>query len=260
MTTIKIPPTVPAITDRLGTLEGLITARQWERAALIWAATYEGVNQNDPPAQKGAGGRLAIAAFAGLGIHGLSKRDTVAAYRAQWRRAMDHGAPDVGPGDTVAVPDLPWKEWPDDAPGGRDRRYTANDPEAFARSLGQRVDVEAFADALPEPVARRVASRVRERIMAEATEHADDASPRVLGTLANRLAATPYERAMRLVHQIGIIARDLRPLLVELDEDESASLMGHIGQAADVMRMLADTAGAADLDAELAALLTEGES
>lgn len=105
---IKIPASVELASDRLVTLEGLATATGWERAAIVYAFTYDakrggGANRN---AQNGA---LTVAAFAALKIKGLMGRNTVDSYREAWKHAIEQGAATaIVPGDTVVLPDLDW--------------------------------------------------------------------------------------------------------------------------------------------------------
>jgi hypothetical protein len=101
---IKIPASIEAAEDRLAALDGIATAAGWERAALVYAFTYDasrggGANRNAP------NGALTISAFAGLGIKGLTKRDTVKHYRDCWKQAIDNDeAEAIEPGDLVVLP------------------------------------------------------------------------------------------------------------------------------------------------------------
>jgi hypothetical protein len=51
----------------------LHTAKAWERAAIVWEFTYEGVNQYDSAARKPD--RQTITAFAGRKIRGLAHKE-----------------------------------------------------------------------------------------------------------------------------------------------------------------------------------------
>lgn len=108
MTKIKIP-TADELADRLAGLDRLLTAKRWERAAIVWAFTT-----NDGPGrpQKMAENShfpVTMDTFAGLNFAGLTERRIVARYRDAWQDAIDQGkAKEVHPGDTVELPDLPW--------------------------------------------------------------------------------------------------------------------------------------------------------
>lgn len=108
MTKIKIP-TEAELKDRLAGLDKLLTAKRWERAAIIWAFTVnEGKGRPEKMPENGHF-PVTMTTFAGLKFAGLSKRDTVARYRDAWQDAIDDGkAKEVHPGDEVELPDLPW--------------------------------------------------------------------------------------------------------------------------------------------------------
>lgn len=110
MTMIKIP-TAKELTDSLAGLDRLLTAKEWERAAIVYAFTTNNGRGGDTRAMPETGHcfPVPIAEFARLGLAGLAKRDTVAMYRQRWQEARDKGlAPSVEPGDEIELPDLPW--------------------------------------------------------------------------------------------------------------------------------------------------------
>lgn len=81
----------------------MITASEWQRAALVWAFTEEG--KPGPKKDLPTNGHLSVSSFAALEINGLTKRDTVAKYRKAWKLAIDNGfATDVKPGDLIDLP------------------------------------------------------------------------------------------------------------------------------------------------------------
>ena len=52
---------------------------------------------------------MGLQEFADLKIEGLKSRNTIAAYRKAWKKAMDDGiACDVKPGDHIELPDAEW--------------------------------------------------------------------------------------------------------------------------------------------------------
>ncbi|MDB2207318.1 hypothetical protein [Mycobacteroides abscessus] len=76
----------------------LITASEWQKAALVYAFTYDGVNQY---AGKDLN-RLSVSDFARTGA--MSK-PTIIKYRKAWKLAIDNGfATDVKPGDLIDLP------------------------------------------------------------------------------------------------------------------------------------------------------------
>jgi hypothetical protein len=103
---IKVPKTIEAAEQQLASLDGLITAKQWDRAAIVWAFTYEGTNRWDSGTELN---RYNVTQFAERGIKGLASKTSVIAYRKAWRDAMQMvGAPDVQPGDSLEAPALPF--------------------------------------------------------------------------------------------------------------------------------------------------------
>lgn len=110
MATIKIP-TAKQLANRLGGLDRLLTAKKWERAAIIWAFTTSDDKGGRPNATDPESGRFPVPVreFARLGFAGLVKPDTVTIYRQRWQEAIDSGAaPSVAPGDEIELPDMPW--------------------------------------------------------------------------------------------------------------------------------------------------------
>lgn len=98
--------TIPAsIDDAIGKLEGiesLLTAKGWERAAIVYAFTEERPAGNQPR-QMANSRHLSISDFADLGIAGLRTRDTVRRYRNAW--IAGGGDPNIKPGDNVELPE-----------------------------------------------------------------------------------------------------------------------------------------------------------
>jgi hypothetical protein len=103
-------PTVDELNDTLVRLDRLLTAKHWERAAIVFAFTTDDRNGCRPDlAGNSARFPLSPTEFARLGFAGLRDRETVARYRQAWQSAVDAGdAKEVSPGDAVELPDLPW--------------------------------------------------------------------------------------------------------------------------------------------------------
>jgi hypothetical protein len=124
----KIPTTIQEAIKRLDRLGQLATAIEWERAAIVYAFTYEGEKGGlgaQGSRKNEASLRHTINDFAELGIHGLRTATTVRKYRSAWK---EHGALDLKPGSEVELPDVPWEfrdsdaEKPDEPkPNGRGR-------------------------------------------------------------------------------------------------------------------------------------------
>lgn len=99
---IRIPSTLDGARERLAQIEGIVTAKGWERAAIVWAfAANNIVGENTH--------KISFREFAALGIAGLQGHQAVAKYHDAWQAAIDNGkANSVRPGEQIEVPDLPW--------------------------------------------------------------------------------------------------------------------------------------------------------
>jgi hypothetical protein len=135
--TIKIPATIEEATTELKGLGALLTAKNWARAAIVYAFT-----EPDPGAKRAqtSGGNptevRSISDFARLGIVGLTVREDVGYYRKAWEIAMDDGADLAAPNGEVEEPTRPWPPHP----RGRDQKDVArstarNHPEKIAELL-----------------------------------------------------------------------------------------------------------------------------
>jgi hypothetical protein len=95
-----IPASLDEVTANLTGIERFITAKQYERAALVTAFTYTvGDIYHDPR-------QLRIFEFAELGIVGLTTPETVRFYRNAWAEAG--GRLHIKPGDKVTLPTRPF--------------------------------------------------------------------------------------------------------------------------------------------------------
>lgn len=105
-------PTADELRDRLRGLDRLLTAKKWERAAIVFAFTAVGGPRNTahhiPPPPK-----MNIRNFAGQGYLGLTTPKAVSRYREAWVTAIQNGwAVPVEPGEEVELPDEPFPAWP----------------------------------------------------------------------------------------------------------------------------------------------------
>jgi hypothetical protein len=101
---IQIPNTIKQAEKALTGLDRLSIATEWERAAIVWAFTYEGKPGQGGPGRSNAphSARCSIRQFAALKLPGLKSHSTIEGYRIAWKRAMTKaGAMDVGPPSTT---------------------------------------------------------------------------------------------------------------------------------------------------------------
>jgi len=144
---IHIPASLDEAKSALNGLGALLTAKQWERAAIVYAFTEPGNGQGRHEPLRKSEQRLSIAALAAERIVGLESRNTVAAYRNAWQSAIDDGqAQAVGPGDQVEVPSVPWKEAFGEATTDvqeRIFRSVVQNPEQFRSALRDKPELAA---------------------------------------------------------------------------------------------------------------------
>lgn len=105
---MQIPNNIEDAVLGLKGLGELMTAQEWQRAAIVWAFTYEGKNQYACSDVS----RHSLSQFAKLEIAGLASRNTILKYRKAWALAIAEGhATDVKPGDLIDLPDVEWKPY-----------------------------------------------------------------------------------------------------------------------------------------------------
>jgi hypothetical protein len=102
--TVVIPATIAQAKKSLTGIDSLLTATEWERAAIVYAHTTDESKGGRPSSKPGekSSSLLTISEFAALGIKGLLTRDTVRLYRNHW--IAGGGKADIKPGDTVTLP------------------------------------------------------------------------------------------------------------------------------------------------------------
>lgn len=173
MTTITIPAP-NELRDRLQGVDRLLTAKSWERAAIVYAYTGVGGPRNSPqpPPPK-----LNIRQFAAQGFTGLTTNKSVERYRAAWITAINHGwAVPVDPGDTVVLPEQPFPAWPssDDETTPSPRQWRPLEQRVFARldqatTALRQLSQAATEEELTDEVRTQLRDRLTE-LQHEATE------------------------------------------------------------------------------------------
>lgn len=112
MSTIKIPATIEEATASLTSIDGLVTAKEWSRAAIVFAFTRNDGRGRPAAAVNARDGAFTMKQFADLKVTGLTKRDTVARYRKAWEQAVADGhATEVEAGQKAMLPDVPWADY-----------------------------------------------------------------------------------------------------------------------------------------------------
>lgn len=270
---VNIPRTIDSAVRSLTDLNGLLTTKEYERAAIVSAFI--------------SSGQYTIAAFAKLGIAGLTNKDTVAHYLDAWKQAVTDGvATPVAPGQKVKLPPTEY-EFPANPtvarnvsdPERRDRltrqanldgvgaskvldvasnpRAVAaalkSDPKFLKRVMEDPAAVEIVRSAIKEDNAEQFA-RAREQY-----EHrASDPTTSARNLLGGR---RPYMELQAALHQIRTGTRLLGNLRDDISDEDRAEALSDIDDAARYLSMVADLYRSSNLDSELAAFLaTEGEN
>lgn len=151
----NIPKTLEQATTRLTSLGEIVTASEWERAAIVYAFT-EAPGQGKRTDLSTSREVLSFEQFAKLKIHGLRSRDTVKLYRDRWTEAIEltkrkrNGRVyPVSPGDPFIAPDL---EWPPSGhtTGSFDKQLAGKSVEQKAEIVDQLLSDEKVAQAYVE--------------------------------------------------------------------------------------------------------------
>ena len=154
--TVVIPATIAQAKKSLTGIDSLLTAAEWERAAIVFALTTTDIKGGSRTSRKVV--RLSVKEFSELGIKGLKTQDSVRYYRKAWEST---GMTDIKPGDTVI---LPTEGWPPIRPGGR-----GFDSEDGMEKTVTRMVEKHGAEAVVTAVAKTDAETVG-KVAAETTE------------------------------------------------------------------------------------------
>ena len=185
MATFKVPDSAEEAVEQLGSLgrrvdaiNRLLSARKWERAAIIACLVGPERGKGRPPSKS-----LTIETFpfstvtlSNLGIHGLRSSNTVAHYRNVWCR--ERPVPDFG--DEVDLDGLP--EWTGTVRPGHAGTATAV-PTPKAEPDEEPVDTEALA--VEQARADGTLRLVRDEPESEEPPQTDDVEIRVADDLAD---------------------------------------------------------------------------
>jgi hypothetical protein len=156
---IDIPKTLSDAIVGLNGLNALLTAKQWERAAIVYAFTEPGNGQGERTDRHehriDTDAKLSVRDFAEQGISGLTTQNSVRMYRRAWQKAIDAGAPDVHAGDSIEFdPSSLSIEWSESF-----GEQTTDVQERVARQV-LRERPEVVADMLPKAVETVIAADI----------------------------------------------------------------------------------------------------
>ena len=170
---VTIPASVEEATEQLNGIHSLLTAREWERAAIVAAFAKEG--QAGRPTKSASAGRLLTPVqFAALGIHGLRSKDTVRRYVRAWAST---GLPRPVSGEDVDLPTIDFPAWSPNgsAPSRVLSRLDLMTPEELEAHEKQRAEWDAETPEWENPITpmRKTAEAMGTLV---AIEHAFDAA------------------------------------------------------------------------------------
>jgi hypothetical protein len=254
-----------AAINALNGIESLLTARQWERAAVVYAFTTAEMGR--PKVTSSDDFPLPVARFAELGIAGLRSPTTVAGARQMWEFAMErHGCPAAVPGQAVPLPDE--ADWPGRQDDEGKVRYTRNDPSAFANRMAgwDESKTDAFAQDIDDATAEAIVGRLAEdrpEIVARQSHVAnrhlfDRAGSEATDRLsqAHRLVEpSKVDRAIAVVHTIEVNVRVLGQMINRLDPDERAEVLESAERVHLYLGLVVDALRSGEIADEAAAFL-----
>jgi hypothetical protein len=212
---MQVPETWADAERALGDIDGLLTAHQWDRAAIVYAFTHEGKAGNPNLTKTRQIGT--ITEFANRGLKGLSTRDTVRAYRKAWKIAIEKvGAPNLSPGDRYTAPDLPFPPWSTIDTGTygsvTDSEEIRMQAEADGTGVGKALDVAKNLKAMEAAIiASPKVARAAEQAL---TRRLDQTDPKV-----REVKATTAETVWGVVADLQRLQRATNLLVEHLQQD-----------------------------------------
>lgn len=258
---VQIPASLDEAVTTLGGLDRLLTAKRWERAAIVAAF----VTLSEGKGKRNVTSDISPVEFAALGIAGLTSKNTVAEYVRRWLEQR----PAPRPGEKVDLDGLP--EWSKPDPG---TRYEPGTAGAVKRITDQPATV---AKALEDPVfAEKVAeqaSSVAKAVTGAAIDKADRArkdewADKAKTSKAKQAKAKKDRHSARYIAADALIARARKAVIdvvgeiqgVAFTDEERELLAAEVTRLESVLSLvrleLTGTSGT-DWDAALATL-TEG--
>jgi hypothetical protein len=271
-------PSKFTIPDTIEGVAGLLTARGWERAAIVWAYVHSSENQAHVKTDM-RGKLYTPESFAALGLSGLRSKNTVQAYWQAWQDAMKkRKAKAVKPGDTIEVPDLTFPSTDTTSPAARPNPYDeeyeveANEagiPVSVAKRAGQNkaaVAAAIMADPEVEKVAREAVIRKEDqRMAATARKKITDKIAPVDGTLSQReidAADAEFDALLMKLRGMRRIGQEALSLTLNIGGFDQKAKRALVIESVDGLRTLLDAIAEAaqgrSMDDELQALLNGG--
>lgn len=242
---IAVPASLDEAIANLNGLGALLTAKQWQRAALVYAFTEPGTGG---PRTVRKSGQLSFREFADLGIAGLRDAETVIWSRQAWQDAIDDGqAVAVTPGDDVALPEREFPKHPRTRSSFDGfRAQLRNRPDAIRELVRDEPEIATMvaAQAFETPSVRtaieaKLAEPIRERdVFARITTEPDysQSLTRHVNGLIPVLRAIqrgewqPSSTEMMLLHFLSLLLDQASQSEATPSEDLFASIAQHLNE------------------------------
>jgi hypothetical protein len=252
--TIVIPASIEEATEKLNGIEELLTAKGWERAAIVYAFTYDAQGRRNLDEKSS---KLSITDFAALKIHGLRTRDSIRQYREAWQEA--EGDEPV-PGQRVRLPDIPF-------PATRSGTDGYNTPEGAANTINKIAERHGSAPFKSAVTGNRRTSRAAQEAVDE--KHRRDFQELVrknqskdsddLQSAANTLMPSEFDSVRADIYRSTLIARAISKVMTSLTSRERKEVSKRLYEHADMWRMVAEAYATNDIDSELQDILNSVE-
>lgn len=297
-TRVHIPGSIEELEGRLTGLERLLTAKEWERAAIVAAyvrVVENGGDRRSSSAQNMNDGLMSTIEFAALGIEGLRSRSVVLHYAKAWLKVAGLSAPT--PGAEVALPTMQFpprsasarraaraeaaaqqaKAEADararaeaDAAKAREQAESAARAEAAAKARAEAAE-QARAKAEAEAAAarkreqeREAAARAKAERDAKATREEEQRRAKQKADEKQRRKDHPNEAYIRAIHALSNLAlphvRGAMEYMegVEFGPDEAAELHAEIAAIQALLDTMAGWVASRDWDGAFAAMQDGG--
>jgi|SRR5690554_1434503 len=257
---VIIPSTLDEVKEHLNGLGKLVTAKEWERAAIVWAWTE----------RKGQGartdlsnsGKVGFSEFARLNIYGLRKYDTVAAYHDRWQSIIDELGDEyvVRPGDEIPSVEKPWREEKsrDDGDADSDESTSDSVPQPSAEDViaAIRDNPEVAQQVVADTDARAAIARASFEYDSDAEEMANAADPQ-RAEMRSDVDSMRYREKMREWRRLG---DELAAWTdhAELSESETRMSIADAQIVQNTARLI-ESKLSGQFDRDLSALLSDGE-
>jgi hypothetical protein len=257
---MRVPKTIDGAVKQLAGIGKLVTAKEWERAAIVYAFTCP----HDPISKSNLSdkGQVSWSTFASYGIIGLKSQDTVRAYWDNWNYAISkRKAKRIKAGDEIAIPKL---DWP---PTGHDiGKRNALGPNATVDEKAQLVrellDTPAVAEEIyrdPERVDYAItidaAHTARNRRIVDPMPVAQDVDYSI--SYHREEDDSEFLNALSFMANASLMLNSVARCLtkVELTDVQKAQLEQRYERLATKLEMLRASTSAGSIDDELAEIL-----